>query len=199
MAMVEDLKECEFQQELQKAIFKIGISELFNSEKIAERVKQHFEEIGKLEELKKYLEKKALSPSFCLMEEVDLGIEAKIPFYSLLENEGIFWSPEGFLLVNGEKIAYVGEEIIPLRGKKEELKRVLEKIVEMKKELSNGKIESNNPFVKALTHLDELPEYDMEEKLKQKSLKKSCKNCKFRKKILEELPYVKINKTKNLV
>ncbi|MBS7618510.1 hypothetical protein KEJ25_07935 [Candidatus Bathyarchaeota archaeon] len=64
------MDESEFQQELQRVMFDVGFTELFSAEKFAERFEKHFEKIGKFEELKEYVEEKAL--------------------YSLLESEGIF-------------------------------------------------------------------------------------------------------------
>ncbi|MBS7618509.1 hypothetical protein KEJ25_07930 [Candidatus Bathyarchaeota archaeon] len=147
---------------------------------------------------------------------------------------------EGFLRLNGEKIANFDEGIIPLKGKKKELKEALEKIVEIRRELSYpsevyelpshvdqetrrwiypedfveankaaydfGRFwenldksirESEDPFVQALIHLDELPEYDPEEELRQRRLEGEYRRGEIKLKILEELPNVKTKKTKN--
>ncbi|MEM5829365.1 MAG: hypothetical protein QXU15_01280, partial [Candidatus Aenigmatarchaeota archaeon] len=58
----EDEKSLDLEVELNKAIFKVGIVNWFKSlfdqdkeEEVAEKIVEHFCEIGKLEELKEYL------------------------------------------------------------------------------------------------------------------------------------------------
>ncbi|MEM1661191.1 MAG: hypothetical protein QXR17_08670 [Candidatus Bathyarchaeia archaeon] len=49
------MNELEFRKELEEAIFEVGVTGLFNLEKLAQRVKKYFEKIGKLEELREYI------------------------------------------------------------------------------------------------------------------------------------------------
>ncbi|MEM4720642.1 MAG: hypothetical protein QXT73_01095 [Candidatus Methanomethylicaceae archaeon] len=191
-------------EELSKAGLKAGITGLFSHKKRAESIKKHFEKIGKLEELEKYLKEREKEPSF-LMKKPHLrrhpdGRNEEIPLYSLLENEKISWDPEGFLWSNGERVAYIGREIIPLKGRKKELREALEKIVELRKE-SGGFNEKEDPFFKALIGIDNLREYDPRMELRVREIEERTKNIRLEKiklKVLEELPQVRVNERKVL-
>jgi len=240
----------EIEQELNEVLFEIGIADLFSAKKFASKIKQHFEKIRRLEELKEYVNEVAKLPEYQLKEEFTVGEwngeNVKAPLYKILEQEeGITLDPENFLRLNGERIAYVSDRIIPLKGKKEELKEALEKIVEIKRELSypeevyelpsfisddswfnpeTGKYvhpeqyeeankiaydfgcfwknidkpikESEDPFVQALIHLDELPEYDPSEEIRQMQLARELRKHQIKLKLLEELEKTKVYKQK---
>lgn len=110
------MDEFEFREELERAISSAGISELFNRDRLVRRVVEHFEKAGKLKELKEFVKQQEKRPDFQLKDLISIG-EFEIPFYELLEEEGITFDPENFLRLNGERVAYVGREIIPLKEK----------------------------------------------------------------------------------
>jgi hypothetical protein len=236
-------------EEFAEALFTVGITDLVSVEKFAEKIKQHFEKRGKLNELKEHISEVAKLPYYQLMEKFPVSkgnCKNKVPFYKILEQEGIILDSENFLRLNGERVAYIGEGIIPLKGKKEELKKVLEKILEIKRELSypeevfelpsfakddswfnpeTGKYvhpeeferankvayefgsfwkniskpirESDDPFVQTLIHLDELPEYDPGEELKQMQLVREIRKNHIKQELLKELEKTKVYSQKN--
>jgi hypothetical protein len=113
-------------EEFAEALFTVGITDLVSVEKFAEKIKQHFEKRGKLNELKEHISEVAKLPYYQLMEKFPVSkgnCKNKVPFYKILEQEGIILDSENFLRLNGERVAYIGEGIIPLKGKKEELKK----------------------------------------------------------------------------
>lgn len=203
---------------------------MLNPEKAVEKIKEKLEQKGRLEEVRQYVEALSRTPRYKLNEPLTIDIidseKVRVPFYSLLEQEGITYDNEGFLRLNGERVAYVNEDIIPLKGKKKELKEALEKIVEIRRELSypeevyrlpshadkeNGWFnfeagkweypedfglfwrnidksikESEDPFVQALLHLNELSEYDPEEERRRFEEEKELFILSDMDKILEE-------------
>jgi len=218
------------EQELNEALFGVGITDLFSAEKFDSKIYQHFENIGKLNEFKQHLE----------------SSDAEARAYQVLGREGITIDPDNFLRLNSERVAYVGEHVVPLKGKREQLKRALQRIVEVKKELSypgevydlpsfvdpeNGFFdtetkrwvypedfiqanksaydfggfwwnidesikESEDPFVQALIHSNELPEYDPGEELRQMRLASEFNKNQVKLELLEELGRTKIYKEK---
>jgi len=130
----------EIEQEFNEALFKVGITDLFSAEKFASKIERHFERAGNLDILKEYVDKVNKRPDHQLMEEFVVckwnGDNVKLPFYEILEQEGITFDPDNFLKLNGERVAFVGDEIIPLRCKKAELRETLERVIELRKELS---------------------------------------------------------------
>jgi len=57
-------------------------------------------------------------------------------FLKVLGKEGITLDPYNFLRLYGERVAYANEQIVPLKGKKEQLEYVLKKIIEKRRELN---------------------------------------------------------------
>jgi len=211
------------EREFDWIFFEVGPTELFSKEKIDGKVKRYFERVGKLNEFREYTNEKGKRPDFQLLQEhaIQKSDESiRVPFYEILEQEGITWDAENYLRLDGEKVAYVGEQIMPLEGKQEQLRQVLSKIVELRREFSypdeilpqadkiaydfgqfwkniNRPIEeSKDPFVQTLIHLNELPECNPEEELRQVQLQGEFGRDQIKLKLLEELERTKVYKRK---
>ncbi|MFH7880964.1 MAG: hypothetical protein QXI09_03075, partial [Candidatus Aenigmatarchaeota archaeon] len=146
------------EEEIKETVFQSGIEGLINPEKVANKIKERFEKEGKINELKEYLKERKNRADYMLIEPVNIDNQ-EIPFYILLEEKGIYWDQDGFLWKDKERIAYVGERIIPLKGKKQKLKESLEEIVKLRKEYFK---ENDNAFTQTLKNiefLEELEEY----------------------------------------
>ena len=144
-----------------------------------------------------------------------------------LVDEGITLSSDGILYWENEPIAYLGEEIIPIKGQKKRLRKALEKILEVKAmaeadeaynsglELGEAVAEANenaywlgrfwkllegerDSISETLRRLDELPELDPSVEYESRIHEKELRRAEITIKILNELPHVRIEKKKIL-
>ncbi|RLG80560.1 MAG: hypothetical protein DRO40_10995 [Thermoprotei archaeon] len=172
-----------------------------------------------MEKAKKYLNKRA-----------DLFLFEHINGYRLIDylvDEGITLSSDGILYWENEPIAYLGEEIIPIKGQKKRFRKALEKILEVKAiaeadeaynsglELGEAVAEANenaywlgrfwkllegerDSISETLRRLDELPELDPSVEYENRIHEKELRRAEITIKILNELPHVRIEKKKIL-
>ncbi len=172
-----------------------------------------------MEKAKKYLNKRA-----------DLFLFEHINGYRLIDylvDEGITLSSDGILYWENKPIAYLGEEIIPIKGQKKRLRKALEKILEVKAvaeadevynsglELGEAVAEANenaywlgrfwklsegesDSISETLRRLDELPELDPSVEYENRIHEKELRRAEITIKILNELPHVRIEKKKIL-
>jgi len=189
------MDDFQVQEEMKKAI---GISGLFSRKKAVENVVSYFEKNGKGKSLERYARKMMERPEYQFLEEVPVGNGFANPTVQdvLEQSYGITLDSSSRLRVNGEKIAVVYDKsIIPLKGKKEELKDTLEKIVELRKEAGYGR---KGPFTRALTQLDNIPEFDPQEERRRLEEEKEYRKLEIQQKVLEEIPHVNVQKTRRL-
>lgn len=185
-------------QELFEEFKNTGITGLFSTDKGFRLVKEKFEKQGRLDELEQYIEDLSETAIHQLEEPVGVSAAGEIKFeqplfYGLLESEGITLDPEDFLRLNGERIAFVDERIIPLKGKRQELKKALKKIVEKRRKLGYA---DEGPFSYALANVNKLEIYDPTEQLKQRQFHDEYRQAQLELKLLEEAPYIKVQKMK---
>jgi len=189
------MDDFQVQEEMKEAI---GISGLFSRKKAVENVVSYFEKNGEGKSLERYARKMMERPEYQFLEEVHVGNGFANPTVQdvLEQSYGITLDSSSRLRVNGEKIAVVYDKsIIPLKGKKEELKDTLEKIVELRKEAGYGR---KGPFTRALTQLDNIPEFDPQEERRRLEEEKEYKKLEIQQKVLEEIPHVNVQKTRRL-
>jgi len=165
-----------------------------------------------------------------LNKRADLFLFEHINGYRLIDylvEEGITLSSDGILYWENEPIAYLGEEIIPIKGQKKRLRKALEKILEVKAmaeadeaynsglELGEAVAEANenaywlgrfwkllegerDSISETLRRLDELPELDPSVEYESRIHEKELRRAEITIKILNELPHVRIEKKKIL-
>jgi hypothetical protein len=187
------MDDFQVQEEMKEAI---GISGLFSRKKAVENVVSYFEKNGEGKSLERYARKMMDRPEYQFLEEVHVGNGFANPTVQdvLEQSYGITLDSSSRLRVNGEKIAVVYDKsIIPLKGKKEELKDTLEKIVELRKEAGYGR---KGPFTRALTQLDNIPEFDPQEERRRLEEEKEYRKLEIQQKVLEEIPHVNVQKTR---
>jgi len=213
-----NIKE-EINKAFREAMMKRGaigfIKSLFDSrekEAIEREAVEILKRKGLDEKAKRYLEEDAN----CFFEECINGIRFLdyLPKNIRLDTNNILW-------YNNEAIAIVNHNIIPIKGKKEKLREALQEIQKIRAEaeedeaylkgLKFGKeiaeadriafrfgkffdrIEGKEDFVsRILKNLNSLPEFDPEEEIRERELREN----EIKIKILEELPYVKIERQK---
>jgi len=139
--------------------------------------------------------------------------------------ENIKLDIDGILWYNNEPVAIVNHNIIPIKGRKEKLREALQEIQKIRAEAEEdevyseslefgeeiaeanviayrfGKfwniIEGKEDFVsRTLKSLDNLPEFDPEKEEESRRIEKELRENEIKVKILEELPYVKIERRK---
>ena len=184
--------ETDVQKEIKKAI---GVSGLFSRKKAVENVVNHFEKIGKTEDLKKHVSETMKKPEYQLLEEIPVegGFDGPTVQDVVEQRYGITLDPSNCLRVYGKKIAAVYDKgTIPLKGKKEELKEALENIVNVRKEAGLDK----GIFAAALTNIEGVQEFDPKEERGRIEEEKNYRQLQIQNKILEEIPHVNVEKTK---
>jgi len=165
-----------------------------------------------------------------LNKRADLFLFEHINGYRLIDylvDEGITLSSDGILYWENEPIAYLGEEIIPIKGQKKRFRKALEKILEVKAiaeadeaynsglELGEAVAEANenaywlgrfwkllegerDSISETLRRLNELPELDPSVEYENRIHEKELRRAEITIKILNELPHVRIEKKKIL-
>jgi len=115
------------EQELLKELMAEGISVLLSPDKAAKKIAKKLAKKGRLNELKECVNALASKPYYQLHEQVDVPGYRQPLFYELLESQGIALDNQGFLRLRGEKVAFVGDSIVLLKGKEDKAKEALKK------------------------------------------------------------------------
>ncbi|MEM5829136.1 MAG: hypothetical protein QW040_01240 [Candidatus Aenigmatarchaeota archaeon] len=147
----------DFFHELEIANLKAGILGMFNEEKLEEARVKHFSKLGRLEEYREYKKECENTAIFKLNELMKKR-------YDDLRSCGIGLSNDGmFLLFNGEPVAVIAKDIIPLKGKKQEVEEALDKLVELT-------YPEDDFFANVYTKFHEIEEFDLEEEMRRKRI-----------------------------
>jgi hypothetical protein len=173
------------EQDLLKELMAEGISVLLSPDKAAKKIAKKFARQGRLNELKECVDALSSKPYYQLHEQVDVPGYRQPFFYELLEKHGIALDNQGFLRLNGEKVAFIGDSIVLLKGKEDKAKEALKAIAEARQELFPS---HSNAFSHALNNFDKLERY----------CPPASREEEVALKLLEELPYVKVHERRFL-